>query len=425
MIATAVLTGLFWVAVAYHAPAFVRGRRDPTFRAYWLGAFSLALAFTFTLPWLNRGSPDSRTWADLTALAVDGFTVTAVGCSLYDVLRTVAGPRASRVLTAAGVGATGVALTAMIVLFLVAHPAGNAIDFYRDYGSPWVAAYRATFLLYLGLAIPVLGGLWFRRMIRQPYRTVRIGMTMMVAGTAFGLAYVADDAVLIAKALGWPGPGRWGTPAEEIALMALSIGLVLIGALTPVWARLVMLARMHLALSRLHNLWKSASALDGREDDLLGGQRWRERFDLEEVTLRLVGVVGEIRDVIAWSGRDLPPQVIDRATRRAGSMSLDERKSAALMDASALHARTGHPEGFEAEEAVAPRENPTLKTIRYEPDGFWDEIRYFERVALYWRRLCNERSPSGGAIPETHAAPHLGLQRRVTAALLSTLRRVE
>ena len=106
-------------------------------------------------------------------------------------------------------------------------------------------------------------------------------------------------------------------------------------------------------------------------------------------------------------------------------MSLSGRNATAFIDACALQARTGHVGALKADLAPTPYRNRTSMAMRYRPDGFWDQVGYSERVALYWKRLPNERSSSGGAISATRQESRFALQQRVISALLSTLRRTE
>jgi len=370
-----------WLATAYRARGFATARRDPAMRSYWLSLAALAGSLTLALPPVYESLDAILGVPDLSRLGVNGLAVAAVGCAAYGALLTLVSGRFGAILRRAVVTATVVSVTAMAALFFRGAPATDTMNFYVYYGNPWIAAYRATYLADMTGVAAMLVTLWTARLFKERRVFVRIGFSLMAAGGISALAYLTNDAGLVAQQLGWSGASWWGSPADEARLIALAVVLLVAGGMTESAERALTTLRCHAALLQLRPLREAVR--EAMAGGVLIERRsfWRDLLDPRDSEFRMRMELREIEDALLRLSRLVPAAVMAEAARVGRARFAAERDAAAFLEAVAIQAARRDPPGGRSKSRGETRLNPDLPVWR--PEGFSQEIQRFKRVSRF------------------------------------------
>lgn len=258
----------------------------------------LAAGATVHVPAASAALDTATGVANLSHPVTHGLVVLSAACVYGLVAGLVHGaelnPAAQRwrLITAA------VSVAAMLALFALstADEVPNQEWTEDNAGDPWLVPYWALYTANLGAALASTTGLSWRHAARTPRRTLRFTLTVLGAGAAAGLLYLAHKAAVIATAT--LDPDGWlhttGDPvaqwliAAAVILIVTAIGAPLATGLGPAWAN----ARRRRALAQLHPLW---SALQEATPAIVLDPDPTPGADLE---LALHRAVVEIRDGI-------------------------------------------------------------------------------------------------------------------------------
>lgn len=276
-------------------------------RSAWCAISFLAAAATLDLPPV-QAAVDGWAGHPATSTMLTNVCVATAGFFAADTWRRVAGGSAAwshRVALLAVVATAAAAL--------LSSPGAAAVESPREFYDPnWPAAMHwITYLSFMTWTIAGSLGMCIRYRRLSDSDLVRTGMTLLAAGCAGGLLFVAWRVTVLLSIVyaGEAGLVRWDTLVAA-AVIGPSLLLVVIGAS---WQ--VLSARGHalrlsfdawVALRRLRGLWESlvAVAPDVVLDPPLG--RWVEGWLPGRVQLRLHRRVIEIRDGIAAVGAYVP-----------------------------------------------------------------------------------------------------------------------
>jgi hypothetical protein len=227
------------------------------------------------------------------------------------------------------------ALAAVVVLFFVFPP--------RAEPSPWHrtdAVYLYVYIWFVGITLTSV----FRLITRYARLTgrcsLRVGLRLIAAGAACGLAFLAvQAAMLVGDELG-AGIGRW-SDRVAMPLELATESLLVIGAAVPAWGAplggAVRWVRDHRSCRRLHPLWLamhqanpelSLAAPDGTD------HRWWRR----DTGFRLYRQVIEIRDGELALRPYIDPGVAETATALARRAGLPDQEIQITAEAAAVAA---------------------------------------------------------------------------------------
>lgn len=278
---------LAWAAVLYKLPVLWRPLGRPGLRADWFAHLPLALALTFLLApaylALDEalGVPNLARLLGHASVLIAGWYVTVYFANLALPIDR------AQAETKRGAAALALALLLLAVTFRLANIGEeDAFDFTGHFSNrPFVFEYRLVFLVYLAWTMIVL----IRLANRHAWATA----------TRLGLPYAV------------PKPEF----AKEV-LMAVSIGLLLVGATLPAWRprfgvpRLYRWYRQYQACRRLYPLWRDLGRAVPEAALVPPRSPIADAVTLRDVELGLIRRVIEIRDcrlalreVVAGGGR--------------------------------------------------------------------------------------------------------------------------
>lgn len=232
---------LLWACTAYRAVLLVR-RPSRSFgnAAVCLALFFLALGFTVGIPPLYQRIPWLAEGASLVRLVQHGLIV--VSLFWLHVFVAHSGNRSVRSMVARAVVAA-VALSSMIVLFLLAAPGDNAEDFVGAYAkAPFVTEYL---LVYLGYMAYVLVDVF--RLTRQFASSVaegpmRFALRLWSAASLIGFAYASHKAAF-ALASRVDLPPSWSEGPVSTTLSGVVLVLFVVGLTAYLWGPQIVRAR--------------------------------------------------------------------------------------------------------------------------------------------------------------------------------------
>jgi len=335
----ALIPTLFWVGSLLRIPA---ARRSAPQRTLCLSLAAFAAALTLNLPAVyvafDRavGVPNL---ADLGEHLCGVWGVTGILRLARQVTATAPAGRAWHELVM-----PGLATVALTVLFVLAPIPAEAPSITAAYGHlPEIAAYWIVTIAYFGITLAALARLSLRYAGRVRRPSLRIGLQVLGAGVALGVAYsLSKLAELVAAQLPNADAAQNMAATTGHALLAvgaltMSVGL-LIPALGPRLRAVERAARTYLALRQLRPLWETLWR--ATPDILLDPPpaRWRDLLAFRQLESRLYRRVIEIEDGLLALRPYVTDDVAQEALAAASGARLVARDRDATVDACCLAA---------------------------------------------------------------------------------------
>ena len=296
---------LAWVAVAYRLPVLWQPVERLGLRAHWFAHLALAVSLTFLFGPVYLAIDAAAGMPNLARLLGHAVVLVACWCVQVYFVHLALPPRPARAASLRG----GLALLAAMVLlaasFGLAHiREEDAVDFTGHFAArPFVLEYRLVFLAYLATSMLVL-----IRLAHQYAPIVRdrpslfLGLHLLGLAGWGALAYVLHEGAWAAsQRLGLSYPAPEPELTKEI-LMAVSLGLLLVGATLPAWGPRVGVpswwrwAERHVACRRLYPFWRDLCRAFPELALVAPGSAVADALAVRDVDLRLVRRVVEIRD---------------------------------------------------------------------------------------------------------------------------------
>lgn len=380
---------LTWGGTAYYIRSFVKRGRSPSLVFYWYALLFISIALTLVLPEvfgvLNRWSrtPNlSRLLANSATVLAALSVQNAVMCSL------LADPARARLQWAQTVVAA-TAVVAMAVLFFTIGALPEAWEFSDYYHLSHVAAYRFVYLGYMGVAALLLTAIWARFAVASVDLRLKAEFTLLTIGGATGFAYLANDAGVVAKALGWHSPTWWANEQYTSLLIGVAVMLMFFGATTPGWLHLIHSLRSHISSLRLRKLWLVARAAVPRvaliSVDPSVDPWWKELLDPRGATFKLHRQVVEIRDALLLLRREVDPAWQEGVLAAASSLKLSGSETRAVSDAILLRQAGSGARREGAGGPTASTTAPSLNERGPKAAPFWTEVGQLLVVAKHLR----------------------------------------
>ncbi|GHF29134.1 hypothetical protein GCM10010218_07860 [Streptomyces mashuensis] len=371
-----------WCIVGYKARAWFRDRGNVDLGLTALMACGVPVVFLFSAPSVYRAFDRLTGVANLAMVVLYSAVVLfAAGATVLLLRWTHRGDDAASDARAArrarlAIGAVALAWTTAVVCFAVGRP--DEVEHPRDFSTayadaPGVVAFLVLYLAIFGSSLAGLGVLC-PRYARQLGRTwLATGLRTLAAGCWLGLLYCACK--LAGFVLTWAGTDVYWL-SNGVAPMSASVAalLVLLGFTLPaVGPRAAAWRR----LRRLDPLWREVTA--HAPEVTIEESRWRAgwavRWPLADVEWRANRQMAEIRDIQRGVRRHVEPAALDIAREKARAAALDERRTAAVVEAAALRRGlanqvTGH--------LAAPHADSVVVTFSSDPA---EEHEHLARVA--------------------------------------------
>jgi len=328
---------LFWAGSLLRLPA---ARRSAPQRTLCLSLAAFAAALTLNLPAVyvafDRavGVPNL---ADLGEHLCGVWGVAGILRLARQVTATALVGRARHELTV-----PGLATVALTVLFILAPTPIEAPSFTTAYGHlPEITAYWMVTIAYFGITLAALARLSIRYARRARRLSLRIGLQVLGAGVALGVAYsLSKLAELVAAQLPQAGAAQHvAATAGHILLgagaLTMSVGL-LIPTLGPRLGAVERAARSYVVLRRLRPLWERLWRAN--PDILLDPPpaRWRDLLAFRQLESRLYRRVIEIEDGLLAVRPYVTDDIADEALAAATEAGLVGRDRDATVNACCL-----------------------------------------------------------------------------------------
>jgi Family of unknown function (DUF6545) len=340
-------TLLAWAAVLYRLPVLWRQFARPGLRANWFAHFALALALTFLLAPAYLaidaalGVPNLARLLGHASVLIAGWCVTVYFANL-----ALPMDRAQTETKRGGL-ALALALLLLVLFFRLANIGEeDAFDFTGHFSNrPFVLEYRLVFLVYLAWTMLVLIRLANRYApVARDRPALAVGLRLLGVAGWLALAYVVHEgAWATASRLGVPYPVPQPEFTKEV-LMAMSIGLLLVGATLPAWGprvgvpELYRWYRQYRACRRLYPLWRDLCRAVPEVALVPPPSPLGDVLAVRGVRLRLVRRVIEIRDCRLVLRETLPATALDFAREQCEAAALAPAEEQATLEAACLAA---------------------------------------------------------------------------------------
>jgi hypothetical protein len=236
----------------------------------------------------------------------------------------------------------GLATVALTVLFVLAPTPAEAPSFTVAYGDlPEITAYWMVTIAYFGITLAALARLSLHYAGRAGRLSLRIGLEVLGAGVALGVAYsLSKLAELVAAQLPHADAAQHvaattGHILLGVGALTMSVGL-LIPALGPRLRAVERAARTYVALHRLRPLWETLWRAN--PDILLDPPpaRWRDLLAFRQLESRLYRRVIEIEDGLLALRPYVTDDIAHEALAAATGAGLVGRDRDATVDACCL-----------------------------------------------------------------------------------------
>jgi hypothetical protein len=232
---------LLWSAVLGRVPAIRRRPNDPVLRSYWSALLCLAGAVSVLIPPIQL-AVDRRAGVPSLALLV-GHAL-ALGCATSAqafLVYSSSPPEEARPRVRRQVWALVGTLLAMAVLFIVGQTQHTTFDLFSGDVTAWPAVlFWLLYLSILGVALVNAVRLiwrwrWASLSGRADRDLLRVGLGLLTAGAAVGLAYVGYHLAFLAASQRGHAQ-RLGDPQLITqGLSAVSVALIVAGFTMPSW----------------------------------------------------------------------------------------------------------------------------------------------------------------------------------------------
>lgn len=321
---------LLWTAALYKLTVLRRSPANPALRAHVGALLALALAVTVFMSPVYRGLDalmDVPNFAELL-----GHSLVVVGAWQAQVLLLHLSQATDQVVRQRRRGAVvAVTLAGLATLFALApvdqEAPGSFTALYGD--DPHVAGYWLVLLTYMAIALVDVMRLCLRYAGVAPGRRhLSLGLRLIAAGAALGLAYFAQwGAYLVMRRLGLGELPRVVSDTAP-ALFAAALGLVVVGSTLPaVGPRLertqaAQAARRWRAHHQLYPLWRALYDSTPEIALLPARSRAADALSFRDLELRLYRRVIEIQDGRLALRPYLDLGVLLAARREAGRSGL-------------------------------------------------------------------------------------------------------
>ncbi len=327
---------LAWAAVVYRLPVLWRPAETPGLRAHWFAHLALAVALTFLFAPFYLAFDDVVGVANLARLlAHASVLVSAWWVQVYFAYLALPRDRA-RVTSVRGGVLLLCALLLLAMFFHLANVGEDAFDFTGHFaGAPFVLEYRLIFLAYLGWSMVILITLARRYApLARTRPALFLGLHLLALAGWVALAYVVHEgAWAVSRRLNLPYPVPQPELWKEI-LVAVSIGLLLIGATLPAWGpragvpAIYDWATRYLACRRLYPLWRDLCTALPDLALVPPTSMVTDALALRGIELRLTRRVIEIRDGRLALRTSVPHGVAENARRqcRDARLSVDQEQ---------------------------------------------------------------------------------------------------
>ncbi len=342
---------LAWAAVVYRLPVLWRPAETAGLRAHWFAHITLAVALTFLFAPVYLAFDALVGVANLARLLAHTSVLVSAWCvQVY--FACLALPRDRARATSVRGGA--LLLWALLLLGLFFHLANvdeDAFDFTGHFASaPFVLEYRLIFLAYLGWSMVILITLARRYApLARTRPALFLGLHLLALAGWVALAYVVHEgAWAVSRRLNLPYPVPQPELVKEV-LVAVSIGLLLVGATLPAWGpragvpAMYRWATRYLACRRLYPLWRDLCTALPDLALVPPTSTVSDALAVRGLELRLTRRVIEIRDGRLALRTRVPHGVAQTARRqcRVAGLTVDEEQPTveAACLAAALEAR--------------------------------------------------------------------------------------
>jgi hypothetical protein len=367
------LATLALLATAYQVGTMRATRADPARRALVATLASICLAFTFGTPQIYAAADHATGVPNLARLGAHGSaTVFGLGLQImlvYWVYPVADYRRGVRRRLAVWAGASAV----MITLFVLGQSEETPYVATRSGDNAFIWAYLAAFSAYLAVALSDIMRLCWRHAAKTQTPLLGVGLRLVAAGCAFGLAYAVEKSVYVGgRALGHHLLPATAQEDLSSTIAATSGLLLLIGFATPSIGQQLMAAYQ---CRQLRPLW--LITLRAAPNVVLSQRFLDQRTRL---TRRLV----EIHDGRHALQRFLSLDVATHAKEEGSAAGLSGDRLAAYIEATVLldaaQAKAdGHP-------AALPYEDESMHT---------DAATNVKWMILVARFVSTARSSSG------------------------------
>ncbi|RLU87573.1 hypothetical protein CTZ27_23445 [Streptomyces griseocarneus] len=352
------LSAVTWAIVGYKARAWFHDRANVDLGLTALMTAGVPVVFLFSAPRVYRAFDRLTGVANLAMVFLYSAVVLfATGATVLLLRWTSRGDEAASARATArsrfAVGTVGVAWAAAIVCFAVGRP--DAVEHPRDFSTayadaPGVVAFLVLYLAIFGVSLAGLGTLCPRYAAQLGRSWLAKGLRTLAVGCWLGLVYCLCK--LVGFVLSWGGHELYWL-SNGVAPLTASVAavLVLVGFSLPAagpraaaWRR----------LRRLQPLWQDVTA---HAPEVTLERRWSGRWPLADLEWRANRQMAEIRDIQRAIRRHVEAATLDIARDKARAACLDERSSAAVVEAAALRRGlanqvTGYVPGDHADSVV-------------------------------------------------------------------------
>jgi len=333
----ALIPTLFWAGSLLRIPA---ARRSAPQRTLCLSLAAFAAALTLNVPAVYvafdrlLGVPNL---ADLGEHLCGVWGVAGILRLARQVTGTAPAGRARNELAA-----PGLATVVLTVLFVLAPTPAEAPSFTAAYGHlPEITAYWMVTIAYFGITLAALARLSLHYAGRAERLSLRIGLQVLGAGVALGVAYsLSKLAELVTAQLSHADAAQHAAATTGhlllgVGALTMSVGL-LIPALGPRLRAVERVARTYVALRRLRPLWETL--WQANPDILLDPPpaRWRDLLAFRQLESRLYRRVIEIEDGLLALRPYVTDDVAHEALAAATEAGLVGRDRDATVDACCL-----------------------------------------------------------------------------------------
>ncbi|WP_424891063.1 MAB_1171c family putative transporter [Streptomyces sp. XH2] len=359
-------SAITWAIVGYKARAWFRDRGNVDLGLTALMTSGVPVVFLFSAPSVYRAFDRLTGVANLAMVFLYSAVVLfASGATILLLRWTSRGDAAARARAAArcrfAVAVVTAAWAAAVVCFAVGRP--DAVEHPRDFSTayadaPGVVAFLVLYLAIFGTSLAGLGALCPRYAAQLGPGWLAKGLRTLAAGCWLGLFYCLCK--LTGFVLTWMGHDAYWL-SNGVAPMSASVAalLVLLGFSLPAAGPRVAAWRR---LRRLQPLWQDVTA--HAPEVTLTGRGLTGRWPFADLEWRANRQMAEIRDIQRGIRRHVEPAALDIARRKATGAALDERRLAAVVEATALRRGlqnqvTGH--------VPAPHADSVVITVSADP----------------------------------------------------------
>ncbi|MEV4440586.1 MAB_1171c family putative transporter [Streptomyces sp. NPDC049577] len=390
-----------WCIVGYKARAWFRDRGNVDLGLTALMTAGVPIVFLFSAPTVYRAFDRLVGVPNLAmVLLYSAVVLFASGATVLLLRWTSRGDDQARARAAArsrfAVAAVAVAWAVAIVCFAVGRP--DAVEHPRDFSTayadaPGVVAFLVLYLAIFAVSLAGLGTLCPRYAVQIGPSWLSKGLRTLAAGCWLGLLYCLCK--LVGFVLTWAGQDVYWL-SNGVAPMSASVAalLVLLGFSLPAagpraaaWRR----------LRRLQPLWREVTS--HAPEVTIDESRWTGRWPFADLEWRANRRMAEIRDIQRGVRRHVEPAALDLARDKAAAAGLDQRRTAAVVEATALrrglaNQTTGH--------VPTPHADSVVVTVSADPA---EEHEHLARVADVYhdplvdavltelREICAARRP--------------------------------